>query len=82
MGAPERLGADDLEILRSTPPRAPRIGIFGFLAGALYYHNIYDFDVGFDAVAPSPIVGAQRTRFHQKTVDWFGFLSVDAALKG
>lgn len=59
---------------------SPRIGIFSFLAGALYYHNIYDFNVGFDAVAPSPIIGAERTRFHQKTVDWSGFLSVDAAL--
>lgn len=59
---------------------SPKIGIFSFLAGALYYHNIYDFAVGFDAVSPSPIVGAERTNFHQKTVDWSGFVSVDAAI--
>ena len=59
---------------------SPKIGIFSFLAGALYYNNIYDFAIGFDAVAPSPILGAERSNFHQKTVDWSGFVSVDAAL--
>lgn len=56
----------------------PSLGIFDFVFGGLYYHNIYNFDVGFDAVAPSPILGAERTRFRQKTVDWSGFLSIDA----
>jgi iron complex outermembrane receptor protein len=56
----------------------PSIGVFDFVLGGLYYHNIYNFDVGFDAVAPSPIVGAERTRFRQKTIDWSGFVSVDA----
>jgi iron complex outermembrane receptor protein len=58
----------------------PEIGIFSLLAGGLYYNNIYNFDVGFDAVAPSPIVGAERTRFRQKTVDWSGFVSLDARI--
>lgn len=58
----------------------PEFGIFSFMAGGLYYHNIYNFDVGFDAVAPSPIVGAERTRFRQKTVDWSGFASLDAKI--
>jgi iron complex outermembrane receptor protein len=58
----------------------PDIGIFSLMAGGLYYHNIYNFDVGFDAVAPSPIVGAERTRFRQKTVDWSGFASLDAKI--
>lgn len=58
----------------------PEVGIFSLMAGGLYYNNIYNFDVGFDAVAPSPIVGAERTRFRQKTVDWSAFASLDARI--
>lgn len=55
----------------------PRIGIFDILAGVFYYKDTYRYNIGFDAVAPSPLQGYANTRFTQRTEDLSGFLSVN-----
>lgn len=58
----------------------PRIGAFDLILGGLYYHDIYRYNLGIDAIAPSPIVGAQNSLFKQTTEDWSGFAAVNAYL--
>jgi iron complex outermembrane receptor protein len=55
----------------------PKIGIFDVLAGVFYYHDVYRYNIGFDAVAPSPLQGFANTRFKQNTEDFSGFASVN-----
>lgn len=56
----------------------PRFGIFDLVAGALYYHDVYRYNLGIDAVAPSPIVGAMNSIYKQTTEDWSGFAALNA----
>lgn len=58
----------------------PRMGAVELLGGLLYYHDITRYNIGFDAVAPSPLVGAENTMFKLTTRDWSGFVSTTVHL--
>lgn len=58
----------------------PRIGIFEFVGGGLYYHDKYGIGFGADAISPIPITGAEVTDFDQTTESWSGFGAVTAHL--
>lgn len=57
---------------------SPRMGMFEFVAGGLYYHDKYGMDFGADAVFPIPVTGAEVTTFDQTTESWSGFGAVTA----
>jgi iron complex outermembrane recepter protein len=58
----------------------PRIGMFDLVAGALYYHDVYRYNLGIDALAPSPIVGAMNSKYKQTTEAWSGFAALNGYL--
>lgn len=56
----------------------PRLGMFDLIVGGLYYHDKVGINFGADAVAPTPLTGAENTTFDQTTESWAGFAAVTA----